>query len=148
MPSGTLRFYIRARQAQEMNSENKFIQPDQIKPVNSEVEIINFTADVYPDQKRVKVHFRLSSFQAPPNAAITVFGVEGEELASVDLVNITQPESEITLHIPKSHAGKGECQVELKLFDLQERQAQGNEKGEVKLITKKLTSSRTAFTLQ
>ena len=131
-----------------MTPKENFIQSDKITPVNSEVEILDFTAQPYLDQCRVKVHFRLSSFQAPPNAAITVFNGEGEEVTSVDVVNISQPDNEITLHIPKSQSGKGEYQVELMVFNLEERQASGDEKGEVKLTTKNLTSSRTTVTLQ
>ena len=128
--------------------EDNIIQSDQITPVNSEVEILDFTAQPYQDQCRVQVHFRLSSFQVPPNAAITVFKGAGEEVTSVDVVSISQPDNEITLHIPKSQSGKGEYQVELTLFHLEERQAQGDEKGEVKLTTNNFTSSRTTFTLQ
>jgi len=131
-----------------MSPEDKLIPSDQITPMDSELVIISFTAAPYPDQKRVKVNFQLSSFQQPPDATITIFGKEGEELASVDVVNISQSDNEITLHLPISHPGKGECQVELKLYNLDERQAREDEKGEVKLTTKNLSSTRTTFTLQ
>lgn len=130
-----------------MDDEN-FFQSDQVTPLNGEVKILDFTAQPYQDQSRVKIRFRLSSFQRPPNAAITLWDEEGEEVTSVDVVNIFQPDNEITLHIPRSQRGKKEYQVELKVFDLSERPAQDDEKGEIKLTTKNMASSRITFTRQ
>jgi len=129
-----------------MNQEIPY-QTDQIKPANSQVEIIELTAVPYGDHRRVKINFRLSLFQDPPNAAISLFGVEGEELASVNVVNIFQPENEVTLHIPKSRAMKGEYRVKLTLFELEERKAREDEAGEVRLMTNTLSSRDITFTL-
>ncbi len=129
-------------------NEEPFFQSDQITPADSTVEIIEFTAQPYEDHKRINVYFRLSYFQDPPNAAIALFGINGEKLASVDVVNIFQPENEITLHIPKVIPQQGDYQVELTLFKMEERKAQADEKGEVKITTRNLQTSRITFTLQ
>lgn len=126
-------------------SEEPFFQADQITPADGEVEVIDFRAEPYADQRRIKVTFRLSFFQEPPNAAISLFDAQGEVISSVDLVNITHPENEITLHIPGSVNSAGEFQLELTLFKLEEREAQPDEKGEVKLTTLKLSSQRIPF---
>jgi len=128
-------------------SEEPFFQADQITPADGEVEVIDFRAEPYADQRRIKVTFRLSFFQEPPNAAISLFGEQGEVITSVDLVNITHPENEITLHIPRSVNSACEFQLELTLFKLEEREAQPGEKGEVKLTTLKLSSQRIPFSL-
>jgi len=129
-------------------TENPLIQSDQITPAGSGVEIIALKAKPYPDQKRVRVHFRLTQFLEPPNATITLLGVAGEELASVEMVNISQPDNELTLHIPKSYRQQGLYQIAVTLFTLEERDAQGDEIGEVKLETQNLQTNRTTFTLQ
>ncbi|HDD54827.1 MAG TPA: hypothetical protein ENG59_01115 [Chloroflexi bacterium] len=129
-------------------NEDTFFQSDQITPADSDVEIVDFRAEPYSDRARVKINFRLSFFQTPPNAAIVLLGEKGEEIASVDLVNIIQPENELTLHTPKPLPSKGEYQLELTLFNLEERKARPDETGEVKLGTQKLSSKRITFTLQ
>lgn len=130
-----------------MNKDGIF-SVDQIIPADSEAEIINLTAEPYEDHRRVRVTFRLSFFQEPPNAAITLFGVEGEEITSVDVLNIFQTENEVTLHIPKARGHQGEYKVELTLFKLKERKARVDEDGEVKLSTQNLSTRTIAFTLQ
>lgn len=126
-------------------SEEAFFQADQITPADNEVEVIDFRAEPYADQRRIKVTFRLSFFQEPPNAAVSLIDEGGEIITSVDMVNITQPENEITLHIPRSVNSASVFQLELTLFKLKEREARPDEKGEVKLTTIKLSSLRIPF---
>jgi hypothetical protein len=126
-------------------SEEPFFRADQITAADGKLEIIDFQAEPYADQRRIKVTFRLSFFQEPPNAAISLFDHQGVVITTVDLVNITDPENEITLHIPRSVNSNGEFELELTLFKLEEREAQPDEKGEVKLATHKLSSRRIPF---
>ena len=129
-------------------SDDTFFQTDQITPADREVTIVDFIAEPYQDRSRVKINFRLSYFQDPPNAAITLSSIDGEEITSVDVVNITHPDNEVTLHIPKSQAQKTEYQVELRLFKLVERKAQGEEEGQISLTTENLKSSTITFAIQ
>lgn len=129
-------------------NEGAFFQADQISPADSEIEIIEFTVEPYQDHRRLKVNFRLSYFQDPPSASIALFGREGEEITSVDVVNIHQPDNEITLHIPKSSVRKGEFRVQLTLFNLSEREAQPEEEGEIRLTTQNISTRSITFTLQ
>ena len=128
-----------------MMSDGPFFQTDQITPEDGEVEIIDFQAEPYADQRRIKVTFRLSFFQEPPNAAIFLLDEGGEVITSVDLVNITHPENEITLHIPRAVTSADVSQLKITLFKLEEREAQPDEKGEVKLTTLTLSSRRIPF---
>ena len=130
-----------------MINEN-FFQADQITPADRDLEILDFSVEPYPDHRRVKVIFRLSYFQTPPNAALTLQNEEGEELASVEVINIIETENEFTLHIPASHAELGKYQVKLTLFSLIEQEAGPGEKGEVSLITQNLNSKTVSFSLQ
>lgn len=124
-----------------------FFGVDQITPADGKVEIIELSAEPYNDRSRVKIHFRLSYFQEPPNATLILYGVGGEELNSVDIVNIIHPDNEVTLHLPNHQSPSGEYQVDLSLFHLRERDAQADEEGYSELATLKITSRRTTFTL-
>jgi hypothetical protein len=129
-----------------MNTDDYF-GIDQVIPADSKVEIIELAAEPYQDLRRVKVHFRLTYFQQPPNASLVLFGVEGEEVAAVDIVNITHPDNEVTLHIPRNQSKKGEYKIELTLFQLEERETGTDEEGEIKLVTQKENSKQITFTL-
>lgn len=130
-----------------MDTES-FFDADQIAPADGEVEIVDLSAEPFGDHRRVKVNFRLSFFQEPPNAALSLFDAEGEEITSVDVVNIFHPVNEVVLHIPKSRARLGKFRLELTLFKLGEREARADEEGEVKLTTQGLSSRAVIFTLQ
>lgn len=127
--------------------QDNFFQTDQITPTDGEVDIIEFQAEPYPDHKRIKVAFRLSFFQSPPNAAIALLTEEDQVITSVDLVNIIHPENELTLHLPRSVESTGNYLVEMTLFKLEEQETQPGEDGDVKLTTHKLSTRRVAISL-
>jgi hypothetical protein len=129
-----------------MNSDD-FFGTDQVMPADSAVEIIELSAEPYQDLRRVKVDFRLSYFQQPPTASLVLFGVDGQEIAAVDMVNITHPDNEVTLHIPRDQSKKGVYKIELTLFQLQERETGTEGGGDVKLVTEKINAKQITFTL-
>ena len=124
-----------------------FFGADQIKPADKKVEIIDLTAEPYNDQSRVKIHFRLSFFQDPPNAKISLMGGGGEELTSVDIVNITHPDNEVTLHLPAHKTKQGNYQVVITLFHIEQQNTQADKEGQIELATQILTSRQTTFAL-
>ncbi len=132
----------------EMMSEDTIYQTDQITPANEEVKIIDFTVEPYQDKRRVKVNFRLSYFQEPPSATISLLGIDGEEITSVDVVNIIRPENEVTLHIPASQVKQGNFTVEICLFHLGEGGTEGDDEGKTNLSPHTLTSRKATFTIQ
>lgn len=131
-----------------MMTEDTIFQTDQITPADEEVKIIDFTAEPYQDNRRVKITFRLSYFQEPPSASISLLGIEGEELTCVDVVNIIQPENEVTLHIPAARVKQGNYQVEITLIHLGEGGTGGDDDGKTNLSSHTLTSRKTTFTIQ
>jgi hypothetical protein len=129
-----------------MNSDG-FLGADQIKPADSQVDIIDLTAEPYQDRRRIKVQFKLSHFHPPPNASLALVGLDGQELAVVDIVNISQSENEITLHFPHQHPPAGDYLVRLTLLVLEERETGTDQQGQVELVTQKGRSRQTTFTL-
>jgi hypothetical protein len=128
-------------------TDDHFFQPDQVSPADSEIKIIDLLVEPYQDLQRVKVNFRLPYFQEPLNASITLNKMDGKELASVDVVNLIQPENEVTLHIPKPHVQDGEYQVELVLFRVDNREDLGKENSDIHFNTQVLTSRTVTFSI-
>jgi len=112
-----------------------------------DIEILEFTSEIYPDRRRVKVNFLLSSFQVNPNAALTLFSPEGEKLASVNIVNIFSQANEITLHIPVNRNIPGEYRIEMDLFYIQEEENPSDEGDGISLKTIPLKSKTSTFSL-
>ena len=128
--------------------ENQFIQPDQILPGDQDTEILGLSAEPYPDKRRVSVKFRLSSFQVPPNVAVSLKNEVGEELAAVKIVNMFDMENEITLHLPQNKNQQGEYFVDLHIFSLEEVEKKGEEGQVVALKETNIKSRSCSFTLQ
>jgi hypothetical protein len=128
-------------------TDDHFFQPDQVSPADSEIKIIDLQAEPYQDLRRIKVNFRLPYFQEPLNATITLNRMNGEVLTSVDVVNLFQPQNEVTLHIPGSKVQEGDYQVELVLFRVEEHEAESKEKGDIQLTTQLLTSRTIKFSI-
>ena len=128
--------------------DNQFIQPDQVLPENQDTDILEITADPYPDKRRIRVLFRLSSFLTPPNVSVTLANEDGENLVVAKMVNILSLENEITLHIPVNKNQPGEYIVNLELFFLSEEEKADENGPKVELIEANNKSSSCSFTLQ
>jgi len=127
---------------------NQSIQPDQILPENQEAEILEITAEPYPDKRRIKVLFRLSSFSSVPNATIKLTNENNELLVTANLVNISNPENEITLHLPVNTNLPGAYTVTIDLFSLIEEEITSEDKPTVTLNQTNIKTRSCAFSLQ
>jgi len=111
-----------------------------------DIEILEFSSEIYPDHRRVKVTFALSDFQVNPNASIKLTNQNGDRLAEVNIINIFSHANEITLHIPANQNKPGDYKIELDLFYVQEEEIPGAD-DQVSLKTIPLKSVSTTFTL-
>lgn len=128
--------------------DNQSILPDQILPEDQETDILEITAEPYPDKRRIKVLFRLSSFASAQNASVTLTDMDNQLLVSANLVSIFSPDNEITLHLPENKNQPGEYSVTLELFSLAEEKTDSEGGPEVTLKQTNLKSSSCSFTLQ
>ena len=128
--------------------DNQSILPDQILPEDQQTDILEITAEPYPDQRRIKVLFRLSSFATAQNASVTLVNEDNQLLVSANLVSIFNPENEITLHLPENKNQPGEYSVTLELFTLAEEETDSENGPEIKLKQTNIKSSSCSFTLQ
>ena len=128
--------------------DNQSIQPDQILPEDQETDILEIAAEPYPDKRRIKVLFRLSSFSSAPNASITLTNEDNKLLVSANMVSIFSLENEITLHLPENSNLPGEYSVTLELFSLAEEETDSEDDPTVTLIQTNIKSSSCSFKLQ
>ncbi len=128
--------------------ENQSIQPDQILPENQEADILEITTEPYPDKRRIKVLFRLSSFSSAPNVSINLTNEDNEILVTANMVNIFNPENEITLHLPANKNQPGEYTVTLELFSLKEEETGAEDEPKVTLKQTNIKTRSCSFSLQ
>ena len=128
--------------------ENQTIQPDQILPENQETDILEITAEPYPDRRRIKVLFRLSSFSSAPNVSIKLTNEENEILVTANMVNIINPENEITLHLPANKNQPGDYIVTLDLFSLTEEETDTEDEPKVIIKQTNINTRSCSFSLQ
>ncbi len=117
-------------------------------PIDEDISIVTFTAEPYPDGHRVKIKLLLSSFQNSPNAVISIFDQENQELASVNIISIFSPENEITIHIPGTKRQPGTYRAQVEVFFVEEEEAEGE--GEKQLVFRKILidNTSTSFIIQ
>ncbi len=128
-----------------MNPAEKPDLTHQDQPLQ-EIEILEFSSEIYPDHRRVKVTFTLSDFQVNPNASIVLMNQNSDRLAEINIINIFNRANEITLHIPANQNKPGDYKIELDLFYVQEEEIPGAD-DQVSLKTIPLKSVTTFFTL-
>ena len=111
-----------------------------------EIKIVEFSSEVYTDQRRIKVNFTLSPFLENPNASIKLINQDNNLLTEVNIVNIFSSANEITLHIPANRNKPGDYRIELDLFYIREEEPQdADEQAALKTIPIKSVS--TTFSL-
>ena len=128
--------------------DNQHIQPDQILPDNQDAEILEIAAEPYPDRRRIKVLFRLSSFSSAPSGSITLSNEDNEILVTTSMVNIFHPENEVTLHLPANKNHPGQYSVTLEIFSIIEEDT-ASEDGPKTILKQKNKKSRScSFEIQ
>lgn len=83
-----------------------------------QVEIRDLKAEPYEDGKRVHVYLTFTPFQEDPSAEVLVYDPKGKEIASVDIIETFDPNTEITLHLPDEGLA-GEYRIRVNAFYLQ-----------------------------
>jgi hypothetical protein len=76
-----------------------FTDPSDIPLPPDEVRIRQLQADPWSDGVRLRVYLELTPFQQRPNGEIVVLGADGEEIASISIIETIDPKMEFTLHL-------------------------------------------------
>src|SRR5512139_2447106 len=76
-----------------------FTDPTDIPLPPGEVRIRSFRAEPWPDKRRVRVLLELTPFQKGPNSEIEIRNAEGNEVASLTIIETINPKMEMTIHL-------------------------------------------------
>jgi hypothetical protein len=80
-----------------------------------EVRITGISAEPYPDGQRVRVMVEMSPFQVRPNLELVLLDMEGEEVATANIIEPMNYKIELTLHIRREDPA-GTYRLDARLF--------------------------------
>lgn len=117
-----------------------------------EVRIRELRAEVLPDQLRIRIFLELTPFQRRPNGEIIVTNDQGEEVASISIIEAIDPKMQLTIHIPEESAGEHKLTTQIYYYPIdmfQERTGSEEIESEVELPTERqvVDSKETSFTV-
>jgi hypothetical protein len=92
-----------------------FQDPSDIPLPPEEVHIRKLNAEPWPDGQRVRIYLEISPFQIRPNGEISVTDSNGEEVASLSIVETIDPKMEMTIHL-RGRQARGEYTVSATIF--------------------------------
>lgn len=76
-----------------------FQEPDAIPLPPADVRIKRLEAEPWPDGRRVRVRLELTPFQQRPNAELTIANQDGQEAASISIIESIDRLIELTMHL-------------------------------------------------
>ncbi|MCB9110636.1 MAG: hypothetical protein H6634_05260 [Anaerolineales bacterium] len=76
-----------------------FPEDNLIRAVPEETHITSFSAETYPDGRRLRVNLEITPFQKRPYIEVTLSDAEGEEIASTSIVEPLNWKLEFTMHV-------------------------------------------------
>jgi hypothetical protein len=76
-----------------------FQDPTAIPLPPKEVRIKEFQVKLRPDNRRVHVYLEITPFQKRPNGEITIYNPQGQDVASVSIIESIVPKMELTMHL-------------------------------------------------
>lgn len=97
----------------------QFTSPEDVPLPPENVKILDFTAEPYPDGKRVQLAITFTPFQANPSGEIIIQDPEGKQAAFLTIIETMDVKTEITLHL-RGNPVKGRYTAEFRGFYLRE----------------------------
>jgi len=79
--------------------EIEFVEPDEVPRPPEAVKIESLNARVYPDRRRVRVDVKVTPFLECPNLEFNVINAEGQEVASLSIIESMDHIFEMTVHL-------------------------------------------------
>lgn len=76
-----------------------FQDPNEIPLPPSEIRIQQFTADPYPDGRRVKIYLEVSPFQKRPSVDVNITNSDGLMVSQASIIESISRKMEFTMHL-------------------------------------------------
>jgi hypothetical protein len=109
----------------------EFVEPDEVPRPPEAVKIESLNVRVYPDGRRVRVDVKVTPFLERPNLEFSVTNADGQEVASLSIIESMDHTFEMTVHLRGPQPSgrhtlrgelfynpEGECQVREITFDV------------------------------
>jgi hypothetical protein len=124
-----------------------FQDPTVIPLPPNEVRVKELRAEIWSDNRRVRIYLELTPFQKRPNGEITIVNPSGEEVASASIIETITAKMELTMHL-RGSISTGQYQVSASIF--YEEPAEGEEAEEAISPPKRIVvdSAKTVFSIQ
>lgn len=106
-----------------------FQDPDDIPLPPGEVRIRQFRAEPWPDGRRVRVMLELTPFLKRPNSEIKITDEQGEEAASISIIETMEPKMEFTMHLRGAEV-YGRYSAAVQVFYMEEAEEAGGDRPE------------------
>ena len=100
-----------------------FSDPNDVPLPPEDVHIRKFSAEPWPDKRRVRVYLEISPFQKRPSGEIVLTDAGGRQVAVANFIETMVANMEINLHL-RADDTLGAYQIVAKLFYLQEMAAE------------------------
>ena len=94
-----------------------FQDPTAIPLPPNEVRINSLKAEPWQDNRRVRVTLEVTPFQKRPNGDVTISNPQGDEVASISIIESIVPRMEFTMHM-RGETPPGEYRLSAVLFYL------------------------------
>jgi hypothetical protein len=83
-----------------------------------EVKIRELHAEPYPDGRRVRIILEITPFQRRPNCEINIMNEEGEEVASLSIIESIDARMDFTVHLKgEKQSGKFTVSADIYYYD-------------------------------
>ncbi len=76
-----------------------FQDPNAIPLPPDEVRIRELRAEIWPDNRRVRIFLEVTPFQKRPSGEVTITNPLGDEVASVSIIESIVPRMEFNMHL-------------------------------------------------
>ena len=100
-----------------------FQDPSAIPLPPNEVRIKQLRAELWPDNRRVRITLEVTPFQRRPNGEVSITNPQGEEVASASIIESIVPRLEFTMHL-RGENPAGEYRVSATIFYAVEAESQ------------------------
>jgi len=100
-----------------------FQDPSAIPLPPNEVRIKELRAELWPDNRRVRITLEVTPFQRRPNGEVSITNPQGEEVASASIIESIVPRLEFTMHL-RGENPVGEYRVSATIFYAVEAESQ------------------------
>ena len=100
-----------------------FQDPSAIPLPPNEVRIKELRAELWPDNRRVRITLEVTPFQRRPNGEVSITNPQGEEVASASIIESIVPRLEFTMHL-RGENPAGEYRVSATIFYAVEAESQ------------------------